>query len=99
MRDQLTRLVEAASLPNVRIRVLPYDAGAHEALDSTFITLEFSAVPGVIYVDGLVGQIFLEREQDVQRYRQVFDQLRALSLGPEDSTDLISEALRTYRDR
>lgn len=99
MRDQLTRLVEAASLPNVRIRVLPYDAGAHEALDGTFIILEFSAVPGVIYVDGLVGQIFLEREQDVQRYRQVFDQLRALPLGPEDSTDLILEALRTYRDR
>ncbi len=100
MRDQLKHLVEAASLPNVSIRVLPYGVGAHTALDSTFIILEFSAaVPGVIYVDGLVGQIFLEREQDVQRYRQVFDQLRALSLEPEDSIDLISEALKTYRDR
>lgn len=99
MRDQLKRLVEVASLPNVGIRVLPYGAGAHTALDSTFILLEFSAVPGVIYVDGLVGQIFLEREQDVLRYRQVFDQLRALSLDPGDSIDLISEALKTYRDR
>ncbi len=100
MRDQLKRLVEAASLPNISIRVLPYGAGAHAALDSTFIILEFSApVPGVIYVDGLVGQIYLEREQDVQRYRRVFDQLRALSLGTEDSTELISETLGTYRDR
>jgi transcriptional regulator with XRE-family HTH domain len=99
MRDQLTRLLEEASLPNISIRVVPYGAGAHEALDSTFIILEFSAAPGVIYVDGLVGQIFLEREQDVQRYRQVFDQLRALSLGSEGSIDLISEALGTYRDR
>jgi len=99
MRDQLERVIEAASLPNVTIRVLPYEAGAHAALDSMFIILEFSApVPGVIYVNGLVGQIYLEREQDVQRYRQVFDQLRALSLDPEDSIDLISEALRTYRD-
>lgn len=72
MRDQLKRVVEAASLPNVNIRVLPYDAGVHGALDSTFIILEFSEpVSGVVYVDGLVGQIYLEREQDVQRYRQV----------------------------
>ncbi len=99
MRDQLKRLTEAVSLPNVSIRVLPYDAGAHAALDSTFIMLEFPAVPGVIYVDGLVGQIYLEREQDVQRYRQVFDQLCALSLGAEGSADLISAALRTYRDQ
>lgn len=100
MRDQLKHLIETASVPNVSIRVLPFAAGAHAALDSTFIILGFSAsVPGVIYVDGLVGQVYLEREQDVQRYRLVFDQLRALSLGPEDSVDLISEALGTYRDR
>jgi transcriptional regulator with XRE-family HTH domain len=99
MRDQLKRVIEAASLPNVTIRVLPYGAGAHAALDSTFIILEFPApVPGVIYVTGLVGQIYLEREQDVQRYWQVFDQLRALALEPEDSIDLLSKVLRTYRD-
>lgn len=100
MRAQLQHLVEAASLPNVRIRVVPFSAGAHAALDSTFIILGFSApVPGLIYVDGLVGQIYLEREQDVRRYRRVFDQLCTLSLGPADSIELISAALGMYRDR
>ena len=72
MQDQLKRLVEAASLPNVSIRVLPYGAGAHAALDSTFIILEFSApVPRVIYVDGLVRQIYWS-ESRTSRYRQVY---------------------------
>ena len=99
MRDQLKRLIAASSLPNITIQVLPYQAGAHAALDSTFIMLEFEApVSGVVYVDGLVGQIYLQREQDVQRYREIFGQLRALSLSPEDSIDLISQASRTYQD-
>jgi transcriptional regulator with XRE-family HTH domain len=99
MRDQLERVVEASKAPNVTIQVLPYRVGAHAALDSTFIMLEFPApMPGVIYVDGLVGQMYLEQEQDVRRYREVFDQLRALSLDPEDSIDLISQVSRTYQD-
>jgi Domain of unknown function (DUF5753) len=99
MREQLKRVVQVASWPNVTIRVLPFRAGAHAALDSTFILLEFATpVPGVIYVDGLVGQIYLERKQDVQRYHQVFDQLWALSLGAQESIDLITEVSRAYQD-
>ena len=91
MSAQIGRVIEACELPNVTVRVLPFAAGAHPALDSTFILLEFEdPVPGIVYVEGLVGQLFLERPQDVQRYRQVFERLRTTSLDEQKSLDLMS---------
>jgi hypothetical protein len=99
MRAQLERVVEASALPHVTLQVLPYSAGAHPALNSTFVVLEFAPpVPGVVYVDGLVGQIYLERPQDVLRYKQIFDHLCAMSLDPQDSTDLMAKIRTTHAD-
>ncbi|MGH3812945.1 MAG: Scr1 family TA system antitoxin-like transcriptional regulator [Pseudonocardiaceae bacterium] len=41
MRGQLRRLVESSELPNVVLRVLPCDAGAHPGVDGSFTVLEF----------------------------------------------------------
>lgn len=99
MRVQLQRVVEAAALPHVIVQVLPYSAGAHPALDSTFNVLSFvPPVSEVVYVEGLVGQIYLERPHDVMRYKQVFDQLCAMSLNPQDSIDLMAKMSRMYAD-
>ena len=40
MRAQFLHPVEAYSLPNVTIQVIPYSADAHPALDSTFNILD-----------------------------------------------------------
>ena len=91
MKDQLKHVVDAAALPNVRIQVIPYSAGAHPALESTFYILDFSAtLPSVVYVEGLVGWLFLERAEDLDRYRRVFERLCNLALSVEKSIELIS---------
>lgn len=98
MKAQIARVIEAAELPNVAVQVLPFEAGAHPALDSTFILLEFAdpPLPGVVYVEGLVGHLFVERSEDVQRYRQVFEMLRAASLDEPKSLDLLSRKRAEY---
>lgn len=97
MRAQLESVVAASGQANVTVQILPFSAGAHPALDSTFIMLEFQPpVAGVVYVEGLVGQIYLERPQELQKYLQVFEQLVALSLSPEDSTELMAKAKAKY---
>ena len=76
MARQLERLIEATGIYQVTIQVIPYSAGAHAAMDSTFTIMEFAdRVPNVVYVEGLVGWIYIERPQDVARYEQVFDHL------------------------
>lgn len=91
MAAQMDRVIEACALPNVNVRVLPYSAGAYPAQDSTFTLLTFTPpVPGVVYVDGLVGQMYLEKASDVGRYTQVFDRLCTLSLSQQQSLDLMA---------
>ena len=98
MSAQISRVIEACELPNVTVRVLPFAAGAHPALDSTFILMEFEdPMPGVVYVEGLVGHLYVERSQDVQRYRQVFERLRTTSLDQQKSLDLMSRISAAYK--
>ena len=97
MRQQLDRIAAVAEYPNVTIQVLPYEIGAHPALESDFVILDFdSEAPTVVYVEGLVGQIYLDRPADVQRYQEVFNRLRAMASSPKDSIALLTKIRDTY---
>lgn len=45
MSAQLERMIEATSIHNVTIQVIPYNVGAHPAMDSTFTILELRHRP------------------------------------------------------
>ena len=97
MAAQLDRLIEATATQNVTIQIIPYSAGAHAAMDSTFTIMEFAElVPTVVYVEGLVGWIYIERPQDVARYEHVFDRLQDSALSPEDSVEMITKVSANY---
>lgn len=92
MRAQLDWLVKMSKRPSITTRVIPYSAGAHPAMDSTFNILAFAgSVPDVVYVEGLVGWIYVERPQDVVRYQEVFEHLRTVALTPRETGDLLLE--------
>lgn len=58
--------------PNVTFQVIEYDAGAHPGLDSNFVILAFNKamVNDVIYVEGAVGNIYLESAAELERYKR-----------------------------
>jgi Domain of unknown function (DUF5753)/Helix-turn-helix domain len=87
MRHQLERIIDVARLPKVTFQIIPLALGAHPALDSNFVILEFEGamVNDVVYVEGLVGNIYLEAAADLQRYRQVFSKLHSVALSREES--------------
>jgi len=94
MRAQLQRLAELAERPNITLQVLPFSAAAHVQPISPFTMLEFAdaADPAVVYLEYLTGSLFLENEDEVRRYRVVFDHLRAEALGTRESAALIARA-------
>jgi transcriptional regulator with XRE-family HTH domain len=97
MREQLDRILEAMKLPNVTIQVVPYGVGGHPALDSNFIILAFeSQAPTVVYVEGLMGYLYLERPSEIERYLQTFEILRNIALSPKDSGVLLAKVRDTY---
>ncbi|MDR6324286.1 helix-turn-helix domain-containing protein [Actinoplanes couchii] len=90
MRDQLRHLVEAARLPNVTLQILPFEVGAHAAMDGTFTILDFpDGDPAVVFTENAAGGLFLEKDDELRKYREVFDTIKAAALDPEDSIEMI----------
>lgn len=100
MRSQLARIVEAAALPNVTFQLIPFEVGAHPGLDSNFVILSFekSMVNDVVYVEGVVGNIYLEAAAELERYRRIFSRLQSIALDPEGSAAMAARIAATYED-
>jgi transcriptional regulator with XRE-family HTH domain len=97
MRAQLEALAESSALANVTVQVIPFEAGAHPGMDSTFILLHLDEqVADVVYIEGLVGNLYQESPSDLARYRRVFDQLRAIALSPKDSVARICSIAKAH---
>ncbi len=92
MREQLEHLAEAAAWPNMDLRVLLNETGAHPALTGEFTILEFPELisPDVVYLEHMTSNIYVEQEADVYRYTLAFDRLLALALEPHESARLIA---------
>jgi Domain of unknown function (DUF5753) len=98
MADQLRNVLEAARQDKVTIQVIPFDIGAHAAADGYFILLEFSDsnLPPVVFLEGLTGIQYLERANEIARYREAVECLRDSALSPRDSLSLIEERRKSY---
>lgn len=98
MHAQLARVISAAGLPKVTFQVIPFAVGAHPGLDSNFVILEIAepTVNDVVYVEGAVGNIYLETAADLVRYRRIFSRLQSMALDPEGSVALVSRIAATY---
>ncbi|MEU8691951.1 helix-turn-helix transcriptional regulator [Streptomyces sp. NPDC048665] len=92
MARQLERLTEAARLPQVRLQVLPFAAGAHVGLTGPFVIFSFTSTSDldVVVLDQLTSSLYLERKEDLKAYSEAFDTLRIHALSPEDSLDYIA---------
>lgn len=97
MAGQLKHVIEMTRHSHITVQVLPYSVGAHPALDSTFTVLEFAPpIPGVVYVEGLVGHIYMERRRDVERYKQIYAHLANIAVPPEESVELMAVAKAAF---
>jgi Domain of unknown function (DUF5753) len=89
---------KVANLPSVTFQVIRLKVGAHPALDSTFVILDYNntSVNDVVYVEGAVGNLYLESAADLERYRKMWSRLEAIALSAEDSASLVSSIASTY---
>ncbi len=92
MKAQLARLAEAAELPHITLQVIPYDVGGHPGMMGSFVLMQFGepVAADVVYIETMAGDLFLEQETDLGRYRAIFEHLRALALPPQASAALIA---------
>jgi transcriptional regulator with XRE-family HTH domain len=97
MAEQLAKIAKMSARSNIEVQVLSYEVGAHPAMESNFTILELpDQAPDIVFVEGLIGSTYLERPEDLKRYREIFDRLRAMALNPTDSAALVAGLGRSY---
>jgi transcriptional regulator with XRE-family HTH domain len=107
MAAQLASLAEAAGLPNVRLRVVPFSAGLHHGLmTGPFVVLRFplngdghESEPPTVYQDGLTGDLYLDKPGEVGRYQESFESIWAAAAGEAASGKLIRQSARELPGR
>lgn len=95
MREQLRHLLTASQRPQVTVQVLPFAHGAHAAAVGSFAVLRGPTRElDVIYVDLIGGGLFMEKPQELERYRLAFEYLSAQALDLESSAEIIDRISR-----
>jgi transcriptional regulator with XRE-family HTH domain len=94
MRRQLHRLTELAATPRITVEVVPFSAGAHSGLQGSFVIQEFPDPndDDLLYQEGPQGELISHDDPElILHFRQVFEDLRRLSLGPQGSLAFLNE--------
>ena len=93
MKAQLDKLLSLTREEKAAVQVIPYEVGAYGAIDSNFDYLEFvgSKLPDLVFVEGLVSHLYLERPDELERFREALDNLRDEALNLRDSAKKIEE--------
>ncbi|KFG03406.1 MULTISPECIES: helix-turn-helix domain-containing protein [Streptomyces] len=90
MTSQLRHLLTIAELPHITVQVLPFTTGAHAAAVGSFLILAGQTPDlDVVYVDLIGGGLFMEKPQELERYRLAFQYLKAQALDLQSSAQLI----------
>jgi hypothetical protein len=94
MLRQLRRLIEVSAKPNVTVEVVPFSAGFHPGTLGPFVIYEFpdAADDDTVYLENQQGE-FINRDnpEEILAYRERFEQLRELSLGPKGSKSYLEK--------
>ncbi|MGW4906431.1 helix-turn-helix domain-containing protein [Streptomyces sp. NPDC004270] len=96
MRAQIDHLIEINRLPNVTLQIMPFANGPHPAMRAgAYHLFRFRApeLPDIVYLNGLVGAVYLDKSEDVVVYREALDRLGAQA-APARKTEVFLGAIR-----
>jgi transcriptional regulator with XRE-family HTH domain len=98
MRAQLEFLLAMAERPHITLQVLPFSRGAHSGMFGPYVLLSFPQVASLdlVVTETPRGNIWVERESEVARFRALFDDARTTALPPTESLDLIRRIAMEY---
>jgi hypothetical protein len=99
MAEQLKALQESAIRQTVKLKVVPFSAGALSVGTNKFIILGFDrpSMPDLVYLESLTGELMLDTEREVREYAEAFHALSDAALPPAETFELIAALERDFR--
>lgn len=96
MAEALRHVADLAHSHRIVVQVLPFDAGAHAALDGPLKLMEFADAPPLSFVEAPDMGKLLDDPATVARHTRMFKLLLAVALSPADSLALIESVAQDY---
>ncbi|MDG9692615.1 helix-turn-helix transcriptional regulator [Streptomyces sp. DH17] len=96
MADALRHLAGLMRDNRVIVQVLPFDAGAHPAMQGCVRLMDFVDSPSLVYLEGVGTGRVDDDPATVARYRVYYDLLMMSALPPGKSLSLIEELAQNY---
>ncbi|MGI5156338.1 helix-turn-helix domain-containing protein [Microbispora sp. CA-102843] len=95
-RRQIEHLIEAAARPDVTLQILPFRAGGHPAVGGPFTILRFAEpdLPDVVYLEQLSSALYLDKQEDVDDYTSVMNDLSVQAESARDTVTMLRAILR-----
>jgi transcriptional regulator with XRE-family HTH domain len=88
--EQLRQLLDLGERPDVTVRVLPFDAGAHYSTLGSFVLLGFLDDEDLLYLEHAAGSMTGGENVDLLgRYQVCFQSIEEAALSESDSAGLI----------
>jgi hypothetical protein len=102
MAEQLRFLAGIATHPNVSVRIVPASAGTHPGLvTGAFSVLDFppsgrdpETDTPIVYAASLTGELYLDKSDEVQRYRAAHAAILGCSLDETATRDVLLQAAK-----
>jgi transcriptional regulator with XRE-family HTH domain len=87
--------------PNISIRIVPFEWEVYKAYYGPFVLLEFNDPDDrpVLYLEYPDSEKLVFEEREIERYRQMFEELRESIPGPEDTNELLDFIRESYAER
>ncbi|WP_410597073.1 helix-turn-helix domain-containing protein [Amycolatopsis sp. lyj-23] len=89
--EQLTYLSEMIDLPNVKVQIIPFEAGWTPLLAGSFILFDSAQAPSIVSLELHRGGLMLYAEEDIAVHRQKAKAARSKAMSVEKSLELIAK--------
>lgn len=102
MAAQLRHLADMSTRDNIELAILPFAAGFPGGISMPpFVVLMFGeSAPGepveppVVFLEGIVGNMYIEDRDDVARFLRTYDLIRSKAIAGPDSRQSLRELAR-----
>jgi transcriptional regulator with XRE-family HTH domain len=96
MAEQLRHVADVAAYPNVEVRVIPFERGAHTGLDGTFTVMNFAKDRPIVLLEHKRSSLFLDEPEDVSPFHEAIDILLEAALDSPESVNLLNRMAANY---
>jgi transcriptional regulator with XRE-family HTH domain len=97
MTEQIRKIIELAQLPNVSVQVIPFERGGYP-IYGPFLQFQFNKARDIVYLEHKQASGFLDLVEDTDPFQHLADTLKAVALGPTDTSEFLA-AVATEYDR